>query len=164
MTIEFFGNKGEYGFLSNFHNAIIEIEGTTWSSVEHFYQASKATNVEDRQRVACAEGPGSAKRVGRTIAVRGDWDSVVGDPSLHTLFSDEQGVVVEKVKDHFMYAALIAKFTQRRELRAALLRTGTQPLIEASPRDYYWGVGKERTGLNKLGRMLQLVRARLQST
>lgn len=60
-----------------------------------------------------------------------------------------------------MYTALIAKFTQRPELRDALIQTGTEELQEVSPKDHYWGLGADGSGQNKLGRMLQLVRAKL---
>ncbi|PNH07280.1 Swarming motility protein YbiA [Tetrabaena socialis] len=36
-------------------------------------------------------------------------------------------------------------------------------LVEASPHDYFWGVGYERTGQNKLGRLLMQVRDELLS-
>ncbi|KAG2431801.1 hypothetical protein HXX76_009296 [Chlamydomonas incerta] len=36
-------------------------------------------------------------------------------------------------------------------------------LVEASPHDYYWGAGYERTGQNKLGRLLMAVRDELLS-
>lgn len=41
----------------------------------------------------------------------------------------------ETVKDQVMRKALVAKFTQRPDLRAALLATGDEALIEAAPRD-----------------------------
>jgi ribA/ribD-fused uncharacterized protein len=156
--ITFYGNKGPYGFLSNFYNAIFELEGKHWPTVEHYYQAAKATTVEDRDRIAAAGHPAEALKLGRAIHRRADWEAVVGEPALHTIFTDEQGIVVHTVKDHFMFTALTAKFTQRRELANALLRTGDELLVEDSPTDRYWGWGKKHDGQNKLGRMLQLIR------
>jgi ribA/ribD-fused uncharacterized protein len=161
MTIEFFGPKRSYGFLSNFYEAVFTLEDRQWLTVEHFFQASKAVSPEERQRIADAATPGLAKKLGRACQLRPDWDDVVGTEHLHNMFRDEKGIVVEFVKDHYMYSALISKFTQRHDLREALRSTGDQAIVEASPTDYYWGIGKERTGLNKLGRMLQLVRAGL---
>jgi ribA/ribD-fused uncharacterized protein len=158
--IKFFGNRGPYGFLSNFHEAIFQLDQQNWPSVEHYYQAAKAVNDEERYAIIYAERPYLAKRLGKTCECRTDWEQVVGTPALHKLFKDNQGVIVELVKDHYMFSALIAKFTQRKELKDALLLTGDQEIIEASPSDYYWGIGKNSTGLNKLGRMLQLIRAR----
>ena len=156
--IEFFTPKGPYGWMSNFYKAMFTLEDVEWLTVEHFFQSSKATTPEARQRIADAAGPGLAKKLGRACKCRDDWETVVGTEHLHNLFRDEQGIVVELVKDHYMFSALTAKFTQRHDLREALRSTGDQQIIEASPRDYYWGIGSERTGQNKLGRMLQLVR------
>jgi ribA/ribD-fused uncharacterized protein len=159
--LNFTEQKCFYGFLSNFHIAIFKLEGQLYPSVEHYYQATKMAREEDRQRIACAETPALAFKLGRICPKREDWEQPIGTSALHNLFKDKQGVVVERVKDHFMFSALIAKFTQRKELRDALLLTGTEELIENSPTDFYWGIGRNRTGLNKLGRMLQLVRVRL---
>lgn len=162
--IKFYGNQGPYGFLSNFHVAIFQLNGHNWPSVEHAYQAAKSTDLEVQRTIRCLETPGDTKQMGKTIERRVDWEEVVGTPALHAMFSDRQGVVVELVKDHFMFQALTAKFRQRRELRAALLLTGESDLVENSPKDHYWGIGKNGTGQNKLGRMLQLVRSQLQAT
>jgi len=159
--IKFYRPKDPYGFLSNFRVAIFNLNGQSWPSVEHSYQAAKMVNEEDKQRIACAETPALAKKLGNICPMREDWEQLVGTPALHDLFRDKQGVVVERVKDHFMFSALIAKFTQRKELREALLLTGAEDLVENSPTDFYWGIGRDGTGLNKLGRMLQLVRVRL---
>lgn len=43
--------------------------------------------------------------------------------------------------------------------RELLLATGERPLVEASPVDYFWGAGQDGTGLNRLGFLLQQVRA-----
>jgi N-glycosidase YbiA len=156
--IKFFTPKGTYGFLSNFYHSPFELEARRWGTVEHYFQASKATTAEDRNHVASASGPGESKRRGRAIELREDWEDVVGEPALHDMFRDEQGVVVHTVKDHYMFSGLVAKFTQSEELTRALLETGDEHLVEDSPTDYYWGCGKDEKGLNKLGRMLMLVR------
>ena len=159
--IKFYGVRGQYGFLSNFHGAIFQISNTHYPSVEHWYQAMKSEDPEVQLQIRSAETPGKAKRMGSKCERRADWEEPVGTPQLHDMFRDDRGIVVELVKDHFMYSALIAKFTQRPELREALILTGTEELQEASPKDYYWGVGADGSGQNKLGRMLQLMRAKL---
>jgi ribA/ribD-fused uncharacterized protein len=158
MTIQFYGTRGKYSFLSNFHNAIITLDGHQYATVEHYYQSMKTTDPLIAERVRSCPTPGGAKLSGRQIPCREDWADVVGNATLHAIFEDPKGIVVHRVKDHFMFQGLVAKFTQRPELRDALLLTGTEELIEASPTDFYWGVGKNGTGQNKLGRMLQLVR------
>lgn len=64
----------------------------------------------------------------------------------------------EAVKDNIMLQVVYAKFTQHPALTQMLLSTGDSKLIEASPTDYYWGEGKDGSGQNKLGLILQLVR------
>jgi N-glycosidase YbiA len=54
-----------------------------------------------------------------------------------------------------------AKFTQHPELAAALLATADSELIEDSPSEPYWGVGRDGQGLNWAGRVLMEVRQKL---
>jgi hypothetical protein len=64
------------------------------------------------------------------------------------------------------------KFTQNPHLRDLLLQTGDKVLVEASPLDKIWGIGKkeadalanqDRWGLNLLGLALMDVRERLRA-
>jgi predicted NAD-dependent protein-ADP-ribosyltransferase YbiA (DUF1768 family) len=48
-------------------------------------------------------------------------------------------------------------------LRDLLLATGDEEIIESAPTDYYWGEGREGTGQNKLGLIVQRVRAELRA-
>jgi ribA/ribD-fused uncharacterized protein len=48
------------------------------------------------------------------------------------------------------------------ELRQLLLSTGDEELQEAAPTDYYWGVGRDGNGQNKLGLILMRLRAELR--
>ncbi|KAG6331540.1 hypothetical protein ID866_7550 [Astraeus odoratus] len=43
-----------------------------------------------------------------------------------------------------------------------LLGTGDAELIEDSPRDYFWGIGADKTGRNELGKALQRLRQELR--
>ena len=53
-----------------------------------------------------------------------------------------------------MTKALIAKFTQNKNLRLALLNTDSALLIEDSSTDYFWGYGEDGRGENMLGNLL----------
>jgi hypothetical protein len=161
--IEFYGTKGPYGFLSNFYLKKILIAGKEWICVESFYQAMKSLDADTQEKIRLASTPHQALAMGRKVSLRGDWNDIVGTPDLAKIFEDKQGFVVERAKDHFMYYALIAKFTQNEDLKVAVLSTGNEELIEISPTDYYWGIGRKRTGENKLGRMLQLIRSKLHN-
>ena len=129
---------GEYAFLSNFYECEVEWEGITYPSTEHAFQAAKVINPATRLVIAAAETPGKAKRMGRQVQLRGDW---------------------EQVKDMIMYEIVLAKFQQNRELADKLLDTAPAALEEGNTwNDTYWGVCNG-VGRNQLGKTLMTVRA-----
>lgn len=127
---------GPYGFLSNFH---VEADGKT---VEHRFQAAKATNSIDHARIMGASTPGQAKGFGRHVNLRTDWEDV-------------KTVVM---------AELVAQKFQNPELRGLLIGTGDAVLIEGNTwGDKYWGVDlRNSEGANILGITLMAVRASLR--
>ena len=129
--------QGEHRFLSNFWPAEIEFEGIRYPSVEHAYQAAKSLNQEDRIRIAAMPDPAEAKRAGRALALRPDW---------------------ETAKFEVMAICVRAKFTTHPDLRAKLLATGNAELVEGNTwGDRVWGVYEGR-GENRLGKILMRVR------
>lgn len=136
MTIGPF--RGDYRFLSNFW---LEPRRRMLSQ-EHFFQSAKSLNVEDRARIMRAPTPGEAKRIGRTVVLRPDWD---------------------EVKETVMLEGLRTKFYGDDTLADMLIATGDEPLVEFNTwGDFYWGVGTASgEGLNRLGELLMQVRAEL---
>ncbi len=131
------GFFGDYRFLSNFYESPLRVNGVTYLTVEHFFQASKASNKEDHDYVNSAATPGIAKHRGRRITLREDW---------------------ERVKLRVMRLGLRAKFEQNPELKQKLLDTGGAYLEEANSwGDSYWGKCGGR-GHNHLGEMLMELR------
>jgi hypothetical protein len=130
-------DRARFAYLSNFYPSPITINGREYPTVEHFYQASKALRPEDHDRIARAATPAEAKRLGRKVALRADWD---------------------KVKDDIMYAGIKAKFERQPQL---LLQTGCARLVEDSPFDSYWGTGRDGRGKNRLGELLMKLRSEL---
>lgn len=125
--------KGEYGFLSNFAAAQIEYKGEIYLTSEHFFQAAKTIDDEEQKFVRIAPTPGEAKKRGKKITLRDDWD---------------------EVKDGIMREALRLKFEQNPELAKKLLATGDQELIEGNTwGDVEWGVCYGSSE-NKLGQLL----------
>lgn len=61
-----------------------------------------------------------------------------------------------------MYKGVLRKFETHTDIRAILLSTGTEELIENSSIDYYWGCGANGTGRNMLGKTLMQVRQYFQ--
>ncbi len=143
MTIRFFSKSDTYREFSNFAPFPIDIDGTRWPSTEHYYQAQKFDDPDLQERIRAAKKPVVAKKLAdkHRARIRGDWD---------------------QVKDAVMERAIRAKFTQHEPLRALLLGTAAETLQEAAPHDYYWGVGADGTGRNKLGQMLMALRAELR--
>lgn len=131
---------GQFSFLSNFYETPIAFEGVEWRTVEHAYQAMKTLNMEERERIRQAETPGKAKRLGKTITLRSDWESIKVD---------------------VMLDLLRLKFSNP-ELKEKLLATGHAQLIEGNTwGDTFWGVDRKRGGKNTLGKLLMLVRTEL---
>jgi ribA/ribD-fused uncharacterized protein len=159
--IRFFRRDREmFGFLSNFCEAPIEIDGETWRSTEYYYQAQKSFDPDYRAAVRKAEAPGHVKRLasypapdrpaslrrqswfeGRTELIRPDW---------------------QEAKFAIMERAVYAKFTQNADLKAALLATGDARIVEDSESDSYWGIGPDGNGENRLGKLLMRLREELR--
>lgn len=141
MLIYFYVPTDTHGYLSNFSRHGFGIAGVYWPTVEHHFQAQKAAGTQYEERIRRAYTPKDAKRMGRAVPLRPDWDAV---------------------KDDVMRRAVEAKFAAHEDLVDRLLATGDEELIEAAPGDYYWGAGGDGTGLNKLGHILMAVRAELR--
>lgn len=62
-----------------------------------------------------------------------------------------------------MRAAVRRKFDVHADIRAVLLGTGDEELVENAPGDYYWGCGADGSGRNMLGSILMEVRAALRN-
>lgn len=143
MTIYFYGQTDLYAEFSNFAPYGIEMDGIWWRTVEHYFQAQKFIDNAYRVRISKTSTPKKAKALGRTrtLPIRDDWDSV---------------------RDEIMLVAVRKKFTTHPNLKALLLSTGVESLAEAAHGDYYWGIGADGTGQNKLGNILEQVRSELR--
>jgi hypothetical protein len=138
---------GEYAFLSNFYEMdnFISLNGIKIPTVEHYFQAAKALNPDEWEQILKASTPGMAKRLGRGVELRKDWESV---------------------KDEVMWRALTYKFSNP-ELAQKLISTGDEYLKEGNWwHDNYWGSCKcgrcQDHGQNKLGLMLMKLRNELK--
>ena len=131
---------GEHAFLSNFWPSPLTLDGITYPTVEHAFQAAKAIDPLERQRIAALPTPGAAKRAGRKVAIRPDW---------------------EQVNVAIMEDLVRRKFADP-ELAGKLLATGDEELIEGNTwNDRFWGVCRG-VGRNELGKILMRVRAELR--
>ena len=140
--IQFFRAYEAYGFLSNFARYAFEVDGKTWPTSEHYFQAMKFAGTTYEEAIRLASTPAEAARMGRdrSVPLRADW---------------------ETVKVEIMRVALEAKFSQHTELRSQLSATGDAELIEHTANDSFWGDGGDGSGQNMLGLLLMEVRAEL---
>jgi N-glycosidase YbiA len=141
-TIYFYKANRPHGYLSNFSLHPIALDGYCWPTVEHYYQAQKFAGTEFswlNTKIRAAATPEAAAAIGRCAdyCPSEDWP-------------DRKLRVMER--------AVLAKFNGHPELRQLLLATGTAPIVEDSPVDYFWGCGEDRSGLNHLGKILMGVR------
>jgi hypothetical protein len=144
MAIHFYSKSDTHREFSNFAPFGIDLDDAWWPTVENYYQAQKFTDPELRKSIRKAEKPPIAKSLAdkNKAAIRPDWDAV---------------------KDDVMYRAVRRKFEQHPELKAMLLATGDEELIESAPTDTYWGVGRDGTGRNKLGQIMSRIRDELRN-
>ena len=155
----FSGNPAlnEYKEFSNMHEAPFQIEGTTFPTVEHYFQWSKARMFGD------AAAQGKIMKTSSAKSVKAIGKKVVG-------FKEEEW---SEKKDQVMAAALKAKFMQHPELLKKLRETGTRRIAEADPRGKYWGIGTSADtskakdperwpGKNKMGSLLEALRTELK--
>ena len=131
MTARITSFSGPYRSLSNFEDH---------GRVEWRFQASKTLDEEERAWVLSAISAGEAKRRGRKVTLRPDW---------------------EEVKEDVMIALLREKFADP-DLAETLLATYPAELVEGNRwGDRYWGVCRG-VGENRLGVLLMQVRDELR--
>lgn len=146
MIIDCF--DGEFAFLSNFYEQphfITDEMGISYITVEHYFQAAKTLDKVERKRISILDTPGKAKRAGRGVSLRPDW---------------------EEVKTDVMRRALMKKFSDPL-MKAKLLETGDAELIEGNHwHDNVWGSCQcskcQNTGENRLGKLLMEIRKELR--
>lgn len=112
--------KDKYYFLSNYYNAPVIYHGIFFTNNEAAFQSAKliGTKYEYLCRTFSNLPPNLAKRKGRQVALRPDW---------------------EQVKDKVMYDIVKCKFSMNNGLKEKLLATGNVMLIEGNNwNDTYW--------------------------
>ena len=146
MPIYFYLPREPNGWLSNFSPHGVALDGAFWPTVEHCFQAAKFVTTD----------PAHADAIRRATRPRDAAD--MGRDRRHPLRADW-----EQVKEDVMRRAVRCKFESHAEIRALLLDSGDEELVEASPVDFYWGAGQDGSGRNRLGHILMEVRAALQA-
>lgn len=139
MKIDSF--RGKYFFLSNYYEAPVTYEGLTYQNSEAAFQAQKCADPKERE-VFTTMNPSEAKKAGRTVTLRKDW---------------------EDVKIAVMTGVVKAKFEQNPDLAGMLFATKDAYLEEGNNwGDCVWGTVNGE-GANNLGLILMNTRKFLQT-
>jgi len=135
--------RGKYGFLSNFAEVDVTLDGLTYPSIEHAFISAKSDD-PDWKKMCSEDGytASSLKKVAKTIPLAEDWD-------------------LKKL--HIMANLLLQKF-EREPFLSMLLETGDEEIVEGNYwNDKYWGYClKTKEGENVLGKMIMFVRGVMQ--
>ena len=138
---------GDYWFLSNFTYATFTKNSARWDTVEHYFQAMKTTDLRKREEIRLAGHPRFAKKFGRQLLLRPDW---------------------EQIKYIVMLNGVMAKFNQNLQLANLLRATKSAFLEEGNTwHDNIWGnctcfKCTNIIGQNLLGKILMRVRTELE--
>ena len=128
--------RGDYSFLSNFARVNVKFEGDDYPSVEHAFAAAKTTDPEIRKKIRDIRSPGEAKKFGKTVKLRPDWETV------------KVGIMRSLIRNKFSHE----------DMADELMMTGGRELIEENTwGDKFWGVSKGE-GENQLGELLMDIR------
>jgi ribA/ribD-fused uncharacterized protein len=124
--------------LDNRYPSPLTLDGKTWPTVEHYYQASKfPTLPEFQEEIRLLPSATAAMKAGKakdpSKPIRADW---------------------KEQRESIMRKAIFAKFDQNPELKEKLLATYPRPLVFADGMDAFWGYGRTKMGQNKLGSLL----------
>lgn len=133
--------EGKYSFCSNFFNSKVVYNGIEYATSEHAYQAQKSADKFGHDQILSAPTPALAKKYGRLVRARRDWDNV---------------------KLSIMEEIVRAKFEQNEDIASLLIETDNAEIIEGNYwGDRFWGVCNG-TGQNHLGKILMKIRDELE--
>ena len=144
--------------LSQWHRCSFTVDGQYYNCAEQYMMAEKARIFGDeqiRQQILKEYDQLAMKKLGRQVA-------------------NFDGAIWEEKRFDVVVDGNLAKFSQNPKLKAFLLDTGNQVLVEASPKDTIWGIGlaehepnacnpSKWKGVNLLGFALMEVRDQLRS-
>lgn len=136
----------EFFVFDNFSSFKVNYNGILYSTAEHAYQANKFLNTapEVAKQIIDSYSAHEAKEIAyrNDDKKRKDWDDV-------------------KLK--IMEEILRLKLSQNPYVKKKLIETGDLLICEDSPKDSFWGIGKDRNGQNQLGKLWMKLREELKN-
>lgn len=143
MAIEFYKEFGDLGYLANYSPHGFYKNGVYYKTVEHYYQSEKYDDKAIKKRIIEAGTPKEASNIGR----------------------DRNNIRINNfkaIKNEVMLIGILEKFRQNKDIMYKLIETRNQPIMEKTVDEYYWGVGKDYSGENNVGKILMHVRTILK--
>lgn len=174
-VVKFYREYDKHGRFSNFwkHRTPLKYKGKNYATAENLYQSLKydfdgapEANAEMAEAIRVQSSPNKAFLLarGRGGCTRFEWGKVL--VALHQKLK-EKGAKLdpkwESKKVDRMREVVQLKAEQDSEFAAELKATGDAELVENSPFDWFWGVGKDGRGKNALGKVLMEVRESLSA-
>lgn len=120
------------------------LDDVQWKTAEHYYQACKFKDLAYAEKIILAKDGQQAYQLGNRWLKRknSDWKTK---------------------RQLYMTRALFRKVKEYPEVAQVLLETGDALLVETSQYDYFWGLGRDQRGENKLGKVWMDIRKRILS-
>lgn len=148
--IKFWKPREPYGCLSNFSRHSIIVDQKMYRTTEHYYQSKKFEDPVYQEIVRNLKTAREAKDI-----ASGDKPYIVDgiEIPMPKLRKDWEESKYKIMKDALRY-----KVQQNPDVRKVLLDTGEEILAEDSPYDYTWGLGKDGSGKNWLGKAWMEIR------
>lgn len=128
--------------FSNFSAHAVNFQGYEYPTAEHAFHAQKFHDVDLQSKIKNCKSPLSAYSLAKKLKShrRKDWDNVKVD------------ILTEIIR---------AKLAQNQDVKAALIATGKEEIIEINPDDDFWGNGPDGNGQNHMGKILMRIREEL---
>jgi ribA/ribD-fused uncharacterized protein len=169
----YFFEKGPYFELSNYWmkkdgTTLLVIDEIEFKSSEHafqfykfYYPEASPETLAYAELIRNAATPNDARLLAGQ-KVKGGFQSRMNAPI--KAYQDRAHInpAWDQIRVDLMRTVLYYKFTQNPHCQDILLGTDNRALYENSPYDAFWGVGKDQTGSNWLGRLLVELRDRLR--
>ncbi|MCA9361145.1 NADAR family protein [Candidatus Kaiserbacteria bacterium] len=128
--------------LSPFSAHEVELDGITYKTAEHAYQALRVIP-EARAKIQATTSPMNAWRAGQKC-------------------KEHDEMLPNHDKDELMERIFRAKLEQHNDVKAVLRITSNRELLKVYDSDYYWGTGADGSGENKMGKLWMKLRAELK--
>jgi len=135
----------EFYCFSNFSSFAVKWRGKLWQTSEHAYQASRFIGKDFKtvQKILKAKSADEAYKIAQK-SLRKNFDKYTE----------------EDIKN--MESILREKLKQNPYVMHKLLQTGNRIIVEDSPKDSFWGWGKNRKGRNELGKLWMKLRKEIK--